>query len=92
MKISNIFDFPFERFLVTVKNVKAGKSEILDIFTETDPFWLKLGQVAVLVCTTSLQSLVTNGQVYVVHFSIGSLKFRFSVFRDQSGIAGYRLA
>ena len=34
-----------------------------NIFTEINPFWLKLGQVAVLVCTTSLQSVVTNGQV-----------------------------
>ena len=59
-----------------------------DIFTETHPFGLRVGQVAVLVCTTSLQSLVTNGQVWTVHFSAGSLKFRFSVFRAQPGIGG----
>ena len=88
MKISRIFDFPFEHFIFTVKNDKAGKSKILNIFTENDPFWLKLGQVAVLECTTSLQSLVTNGQVWTVHFSAGSLKFRFSAFRAQPGIGG----
>ncbi len=59
-----------------------------DIFTETHPFELRLGQVAVLVCTTSLQSLMTNGQVWTVHFSAGRLKFRFSAFRAQPEIGG----
>ena len=59
-----------------------------DIFTENHPFGLRVGQVAVLVCATSLQSLVTNGQVWTVHIAAGSLKFRFSVFRAQPGIGG----
>ena len=58
------------------------------IFTEIHPFGVRIGQVAVLVCATSLQSLVTNGQVWTVHIAAGSLKFRFSAFRAQPGIGG----
>ena len=88
MKISDFYEFPVGSRFYTVKIVNETKVEIQHIFTETHPFELTLGQVVVLVCTTSLQSLVTNRQVWTVHFSARSLKFRFSAFRAQPGIGG----
>ena len=74
-------DFP----LVNRRNTKhrlLAKSKIQDFSTESEPFSLILGQVAVLVCTSSPESLSSNGQLQCSFRAWVGLDFAISKTSD----------